>query len=265
MNEMTRTTARRSNCADRRNRPQPSRNSDVIGLIGGSITDGLERLIDAIDQSTESLADRLERNARPSRGSSRRVGERSGCTCSRCTPHVDDRCCDDHRSCGCAMRDCDDCCGSTRTVSCECRCCVSDADLIVQARLGEVRVVPVVFTNRRRREREITVNLGEFTTRGGKPAPITATIIGSANFTLKPCEEHTMAVGITVREAQAAPTVGDAVEHGNDGEIPDVDDCLVAYGHLTIEGCDIRPVRIAVAILPRTCGAHRVECGCGCC
>jgi hypothetical protein len=47
--------------------------------------------------------------------------------------------------------------------------------------------------------------------------------------------------------------------------LPDVNDCLVAVGDLRVDGCDIRPVRIAVAILPRDCSAYQIECGCCCC
>ncbi|MEL6893707.1 MAG: hypothetical protein AAFP84_19100 [Actinomycetota bacterium] len=50
-----------------------------------------------------------------------------------------------------------------------------------------------------------------------------------------------------------------------DRELPDVDDCHVAIADLCIEGCDARPVRIAVAVLPRRCNTYDVRCQCGCC
>jgi hypothetical protein len=34
---------------------------------------------------------------------------------------------------------------------------------------------------------------------------------------------------------------------------------------LRVEGCDTRPIRIALALLPRDCNAYEIDCGCGCC
>ena len=48
-------------------------------------------------------------------------------------------------------------------------------------------------------------------------------------------------------------------------KLGDVDDCLVAVADLRLVGCDHRPLRIAVAILPRDCDPFRVSCGCTCC
>jgi hypothetical protein len=39
----------------------------------------------------------------------------------------------------------------------------------------------------------------------------------------------------------------------------------VAYATLRAEGCLVRPVVIAVAVLPDDCDAYRRPCGCGCC
>jgi len=44
-----------------------------------------------------------------------------------------------------------------------------------------------------------------------------------------------------------------------------VDSCQVAYATLRAEGCRVRPLVIAVAVLPNHCGAHHADCGCGCC
>jgi len=32
-----------------------------------------------------------------------------------------------------------------------------------------------------------------------------------------------------------------------------------------VEGCEMRPVRIALALLPRDCADYKVDCGCSCC
>ena len=44
-----------------------------------------------------------------------------------------------------------------------------------------------------------------------------------------------------------------------------VDSCKVAYATLRAEGCTIRPLVIAVAVLPESCDAHEASCVCGCC
>ena len=57
-------------------------------------------------------------------------------------------------------------------------CCVEGADLVVETRLGERRVVTLEVVNERRRERDITLDLGPFTTRGGSPAPVVGAVDG---------------------------------------------------------------------------------------
>ncbi len=161
-----------------------------------------------------------------------------------------------HEDCGCRHEDCgchkEDC--GCRKDPCHCNCCIVNADLIVYARLGELRVIPLVIENTWRRERKIKMELSGWTTRGGNPAPVVAKLLPPApEFELEPCGHKTLTM---------------VVEIGKPGEgerQPDVDDCLVAYADLCVQGCDIRPLRIAVAILPRDCEAYEIECGCSCC
>jgi hypothetical protein len=66
--------------------------------------------------------------------------------------------------------------------------------------------------------------------------------------------------------AAVAAVPGRLVGEDDDGRrIPDVDDCLVAVADLRIQGCETRPLRIAVAILPRDCSRYEVHCGDRCC
>jgi hypothetical protein len=150
-------------------------------------------------------------------------------------------------------------CGDCREDDCACRCCIGDADLVVRARLGERRVLPVTIENDRRREREIRLELSEFTSRGGRPGIVKGGLLSPAEFTLGPCQTGQSVIGIDVEGADA--------EKGDEARRrPDVDDCEVAYADLRIVGCDNRPVRIAVAVLPRDCHAYPVDCcSCGCC
>lgn len=245
---------------------------DMIGLIGSSLTDGLERLIDAIDQSSETLRQSIQNRGASSRPTRRRL--RKG-DCPDGDP------CGDHDPCG-DDDPCEEPCHHDDP--CHCFCCVVDADLVVEARLGEIRIVPITLHNERRREREISLDLSSFTTKGGKPAPVVGTILPPTRFTLAACEDRHVVIRLAVREpgvakfddtldepdtpldvANAATAEFTRIAGDNERRLPDVDDCLVAYGHLRIDGCDIRPVRIAVALLPRDCGAHQVHCACACC
>jgi hypothetical protein len=140
--------------------------------------------------------------------------------------------------------------------NCHCTCCVGDADLVVYTRLGERRVVPIRIENERSREREVKLGVSDFTTRGGNPAPVAVSLVGASAFTLGPCAHQDATLVVDIAGAQ-----GDKREK----ELTDVDDCVVAVGDLRLDGCDIRPVRIAVAIVPRDCDPYDVECGCECC
>src|SRR5580693_3981831 len=54
--------------------------------------------------------------------------------------------------CGCGCREDD----------CGCDCCISCADVVQYARCGEIRRIPLVFDNDTRRERDVTLQLGNF-------------------------------------------------------------------------------------------------------
>lgn len=99
------------------------------------------------------------------------------------------------------------------------------------------------------------LDLSTFTTKGGKPVPVTGTILGETSFNLAPCQQREVTLVI---ECGAIPV-------GTDVNSFVVDDCLVAVADLRVQGCDVRPIRIAVALLPIDCSAFEVHCGCGCC
>lgn len=154
----------------------------------------------------------------------------------------------------------DDCqrCASDK---CHCQCCVSDADLLVYARVGERRIVPINIQNSRRRERDISLDLSNWTTRSGKPATVTGELAQPTKFTLKACEEREVILTVQATAQSTDNPNGSAGQR----QAPDVDECEVFYADLRVEGCDIRPIRIAVALLPRDCAAFEVDCRCSCC
>ena len=152
-------------------------------------------------------------------------------------------------------------CGKGHQESCHCDCCVYDADLVVYSRVGERRIVPIRISNERTRTRHITLQLSEFTTSGGNDAPVQGEIETRTEFDLEACEREEVVLALQ----SAASTTDLSKKDRESGRFPDVDDCLVAYADLRIQGCDVRPLRIAVALLPRDCDAYEVHCACGCC
>jgi hypothetical protein len=140
---------------------------------------------------------------------------------------------------------------------CHCTCCIVDADVVVYIYLGERRVLPLTLGNHRRRKKEVNVALDAFKTRAGKPAPIKGTLLPPAQFELGPCAVHPIVIVVDTAPAGGGGAVPE--------QFPDVDDCTVYYADLRLDGCDIRPVRIAVAILPRDCGAYTIDCHSCCC
>lgn len=157
------------------------------------------------------------------------------------------------KDCGCGH-----CCAPDK---CHCRCCISDADLVVYSRVGERRVVPLIVENHYRRERTIHLDLSKWTTRGGLPVNVTAQL-EATDFKLAACEERSVALTVEVGFTPESPNDPDREEPR---QRPDVDECKVYYADLRVEGCDIRPVRIALALLPRDCAAHKIHCRCTCC
>lgn len=214
----------------------------AIADMATAWTDIASDMVGAFDSFVTTLTDRPIRADR----THRRQGRKHGGRCERCRPDT-----------------------------CHCECCVYDADLVVYARYGERRVVPVRVSNERSRARSITLDLSSFTTSGGSPSPVTGTIATPSEFELGPCEDEEVIVliGIAGKIGAAKETVAireelvaaEAAEAAIDVALPDVDDCHVAYADLRIQGCDVRPVRMAVAVLPRDCDAHEVHCACGCC
>lgn len=164
-----------------------------------------------------------------------------------------------------------DACAGCAPDTCHCDCCVYDADLVVNTRLYERRIVPIRVSNERTRERTITLDLSDFRTSGGTPAPVAGSIVTRTEFTLGACEHEDVLLALTVGAEATGMSENiryakaEAMAKVDEADVRDVDDCLVAYADLRIQGCDVRPVRIAVAILPRDCDAYEVHCSCGCC
>jgi hypothetical protein len=157
--------------------------------------------------------------------------------------------------CGCGCRgDCD----------CHCECCVCDADVLVHARCNETRRIPVTFENDTRREKPVKLTLEKFVSAGGKDLGWNGQL-SQAEFTLKPCDEQTVIVTVQVKCDSLGGGTPGTTDNPNNVRRGTIDRCEVGYATLRAEGCLVRPVVIAVAVLPDDCDAYRRPCSCGCC
>jgi hypothetical protein len=184
------------------------------------------------------------------------------------------------------------CCGHEHDIGgcdrheCGCECCVSaDADVIMNAHCGETRIATIEIENDTRRAREdVTFEVGDVRTSGGRPLPWGVQLDQQGPVTLEPCSRTTLLLEVVIRcgdnqddvaqsEASTQPSrrggsrrAGTNVAtQGAAANTLDVDHCEVGYVTVTVKGCLVRPIVVAIAVLPRQCGAHHVTCGCSCC
>ena len=137
---------------------------------------------------------------------------------------------------------------------CHCSCCIRCADAVEYARCGEVRRIPITFDNDTRRERDVKLQLSAFASDSGQEVGWQAAL-SETEFKLPPCGEKTVTLNVTIECGKA----------GENQTPVAIDSCKVAYATLRAEGCTVRPLVIAVAVLPNDCGAHHAGCQCGCC
>lgn len=162
--------------------------------------------------------------------------------------------------------------GCSGDCDCHCECCVCDADVLVHARCGEVRRIPVTFENDTRRERAVKLTLEKFVTAGGRDLGWGAQL-SEESFTLRGCDERTVIVSVQVRcepidrpgTQPPGSTPGGPPPSAPDNRLGSVDRCEVGYATIRAEGCLVRPVVVAVAVLPDDCDSYRRPCSCGCC
>jgi hypothetical protein len=168
-----------------------------------------------------------------------------------------------HHGCGCDQQ-------PHHGHDCHCSCCICEADAVEFVHCGERRLIPLLFENDTRRERDVRLDLGAFATRGGQELGWQASF-SESEFKLPPCGRKTVMLGVTVDcgklVGQPQPPGQPNVAEPNDvvNRLPSVDECKVGYATVRAEGCLVRPLVVAVAVLPNDCGAHKAGCGCGCC
>ena len=270
---------------------------DLSGYID-SLREGYERAVEDYGQQYPALARGYGTGLgmRQMRG---RHGRDDDCGCgglgrsrSRHHRHGDD--------CGCADhgrhrhhdrhhdRDCD--CGCGDHGDCRCECCVSeDADIVVYARCGEVRVVPIEIENETRKIREdVSLEVSDVRSAGGRSLGWQVGVDKQGPLTLQPCSTTTLELKVRVacgdardsdsvdqpsaaepaakgRKAAAAATEEPSPSRLADVRRGDVDQCEVGYVTVRLGGCLIRPIVVAIAAVPAECGSYSAGCSCSCC
>jgi hypothetical protein len=160
----------------------------------------------------------------------------------------------------------EDCrCHGKASCDCHCECCVCDADVLVHARCSERRRISLTFENDTRREREVKLTLGAFSTSGGTDLGWRAEL-STTELTLRACDSQTVLLDVQVNCGKLAPSGGPIELDSTERREPrTVDHCVVGYSTVRAEGCLTRPVVVAVAVLPDDCYSHTAHCGCNCC
>jgi hypothetical protein len=142
---------------------------------------------------------------------------------------------------------------------------VPEADVVVHARAGEVRVVPFRLSNRWRREREVTLAVGPWQVCGGRALEVRG-VLEAEKLVLAPCEDRVVRLMVSVGGGDVANTGGTGDQAGDNSQASatDVDESVSAYADVRFEGCG-RPLRVAVVVSPGRCDAVDISCDCGCC
>jgi hypothetical protein len=180
-------------------------------------------------------------------------------------------------------------CGCGAVDSCRCECCVEDADIVVYAHCGEIRVVPIEVENDTRKARDdVSLEISEVRTAGGRVLPWPTASSAKGPLTLDACSTTRFDVRIRIDCPATDPASGQDdgkqpddqpadqpqdAEAGSADELraftrtrgTDLDECVVGYFTVRLGGCVTRPIVVAVAALPLSCDSYRTGCACTCC
>jgi len=176
-------------------------------------------------------------------------------------------------------------CGCGHGHDCRCECCIVDADYVVYARCYERRLVPIEIENDTRKVREdVTLEVSDVRSAGGRVLPWRVVARPESPLTLEPCSTTQIDLLVDIRcddddgdeggdqpprkatGAQKATRTQEAEEATRGTvELVDVDDCEVGYVTIRVGGCLVRPIVVAIAVLPRACDAYHASCSCSCC
>ena len=175
-----------------------------------------------------------------------------------------------------------------------CDCCEPDADVVVHARVGERRIVPLNLHNPWRRERDVTLEVGPWHVCCGDGLTVVA-VLEEEQLTLQPCEDRVvrLVVGVTVTAGNdtGGNDTGGSDSGGKDpaatagtprpvrppmtwaptSEAGPGSSCRGTCRRARaptptcrFEGA-ARPLRVAVVVSPAVCDPVEVGSDCGCC
>jgi hypothetical protein len=162
------------------------------------------------------------------------------------------------RECGDHHAGCHECRGR-----CDCGRCGADADVLVTARPGERRVIPIEVRNPTHREVTVSVDPGPWTSCEGDQVAVHAAVRPAGDVTIPACSSHEFLLVIEVGGGSADPTVPGNVKDDNYRQGAPLRCCTTLTSDVRINGCGTT-LRVAVNVLPLDCDPVEVTC-CGCC
>ncbi|HEY7054342.1 MAG TPA: hypothetical protein VH496_19730 [Mycobacterium sp.] len=188
---------------------------------------------------------------------------------------------DDSKGCGCGCHGSKEReCGCHDDRDCRCECCIEDADVVVYAHCGEIRVVPIEVANDTRRDRDdVSVEVSDVRSAGGRTLPWKVLVNPQGPLTLPACSTTKLELLVHIvcgdpkqnGDSKTKPARGDQdqsplrIVAAQRLETGDVDECEVGYVTIRLGGCLVRPIVVAIAALPDICDSYRVGCACSCC
>jgi hypothetical protein len=162
--------------------------------------------------------------------------------------------CGDHRD---HHDDCHECRGR-----CECNGCGADADVLITARPGERRVIPIEVRNPTHRDVTVTVDPGPWTSCDGNQVGVQSIVRPAAEVTIAGCSSHEFLLVVETGGVSQDPTTpGDVKDNYLQGA--PLRCCATLTSDIRINGCGTT-LRVAINVLPLDCDPVEVTC-CGCC
>jgi hypothetical protein len=151
---------------------------------------------------------------------------------------------------------------------------------VVYARCGELRVIPIEIANDTRKVREnVDVDVSTVRTSGGRVLPWATIARPAGPLNLEPCSKTKLELIVHIEcgeeKKEAPPARGAAAREATKDPVTrlvelregltDVDSCEVGYTTIRLGGCLVRPIVVAIAVLPLDCDSYRAFCSCSCC
>lgn len=145
---------------------------------------------------------------------------------------------------------------------CECNGCGADADVVLTARVGERRVVPIEVRNPTHRDVVVSIDPGPWTSCDGNQLAVRSAVRPDGDVTIAGCSSREFLLVVEVGGAIDEPGKPGDVRNDYRQDVP-LRCCTTLTSDMRINGCGTT-LRVAINVLPLDCDPVEVTC-CGCC